>query len=259
MSTEENFHCRPDSDQPTPLTSPTPRTDAKDTFLAGDDLAEAYGELLDFSRQLERELAEARKENENLNASIASIEELHATPGKLEVHIKQHPAMRAAIAKSFAYMVADAPNYTEMKFDMRGSDQWITVTVQKDTGKTPHQKRQEAEAERDQLRAELFRAHADAAQSQNNARRADDWLNEAKRLHGENDTLRAELQRAKEINESVHMERKLQVERANHAETALTAAKSVLWMAEQYADGHAIAETGAEQRELAAAMEIING
>ncbi len=39
----------------------------------------------------------------------------------------------------------------------------------------------------------------------------------------------------------------------------IDAAKSILWMAEQYADGHAIAETGAEQRELEAAMEIING
>ena len=37
----------------------------------------------------------------------------------------------------------------------------------------------------------------------------------------------------------------------------LDAAKSVLWMAEQYAEGHAIAETAAEQRELDAVMEIL--
>jgi len=37
----------------------------------------------------------------------------------------------------------------------------------------------------------------------------------------------------------------------------LKAAKSVLWMAEQFAEGHAIAETGAEQRELDAVMEIL--
>lgn len=46
-----------------------------------------------------------------------------------------------------------------MKFDLcgqyRGKFEWMTVHIQKRNGKTPHQMRQEAERERDELRARL--------------------------------------------------------------------------------------------------------
>jgi len=77
--------------------------------------------------------------------------------GKMDIKIQQDPAMAQWIAKCFASMVAESPNYTEMKFDLcgqyRGKFEWMTVHIQKGNCKTPHQMRQEVERERDELRA----------------------------------------------------------------------------------------------------------
>jgi hypothetical protein len=102
--------------------------------------------------ELRRKLAEAKAELEQFKDGLANLEELHATKSKMEAHIKQHPALRVLVARTFASMVADSPNYTEAKFNIRDTEDWITVTVQKANGKTPHEKRLEAEANCEQLR-----------------------------------------------------------------------------------------------------------
>lgn len=93
-----------------------------------------------------------------LEASMASLVELHATPGAMETRIKTHPALAQYVAQCFANLLADAPNYVEANFDLvvKKDDgaEWITVTVQKGSGKTPHQLRMEAEKQRDEALAD---------------------------------------------------------------------------------------------------------
>jgi hypothetical protein len=94
--------------------------------------------------------------------SMALIEEMHTKPGSMEISIKQNPAQAHWVSQCFAAMVASSPNYTEMKFDLvaRGEKyEWVTVLIQKGNGKTPHQLRQEAERERDELLARLDMAN----------------------------------------------------------------------------------------------------
>lgn len=66
-------------------------------------------------------------------------------------------------------LLDDAPNYSEtvMEFGIAEDPQRYAFTVQKIGKLTPHQARQRAEAERDELRAEVerLRALVDAAQS----------------------------------------------------------------------------------------------
>ncbi len=80
---------------------------------------------------------------------IARLKTLHMTEGGIEMDIKVHPAQKEHIAHCFAAMVADSPNYTEVKYDFYAKKQdgheWVIVTVQKGSGKTPHQLRMEAE------------------------------------------------------------------------------------------------------------------
>jgi hypothetical protein len=90
---------------------------------------------------------------------LAVLKGLDMEEGHMDIKIQQDPALAQWIAKCFASMVADSPNYTEMKFDLfgqyRGKFEWMTVHIQKGNGKTPHQMRQEVERERDELRARL--------------------------------------------------------------------------------------------------------
>ncbi len=87
---------------------------------------------------------------------LAILKGLDMDEDKLDIKIQQDPALAQWISKCFASMVADSPNYTEMKFDLcgqyRGKYEWLTVHIQKGNGKTPHQMRLEAECERDELR-----------------------------------------------------------------------------------------------------------
>ena len=90
--------------------------------------------------------------------SMALIQEMHANPGSMEISIKQNPAQAQWVAQCFAAMVASSINYTELKFDLVAKGErfeWLTVLIQKGTGKTPHTLRMEAEKERDELRAIL--------------------------------------------------------------------------------------------------------
>lgn len=90
---------------------------------------------------------------------LAVLKGLDMDEGKMDIKIQQDPALAQWIGKCFASMVADSPNYTEMKFDIcgqyRGKWEWLTVHIQKGNGKTPHQLRQEAELELAKLKAQL--------------------------------------------------------------------------------------------------------
>ena len=99
----------------------------------------------------------AWRQETDLAESVAILEELHVTPGAMEITVKQRPELAQWVGQCFAEMVASSQNYTEMRFDTRKPEswEWITVTVQKGTGKTPHTLRIDAEKERDELRAIL--------------------------------------------------------------------------------------------------------
>ena len=112
-------------------------------------------------KELVRKLsAWAWQEEIGVTKGVAVIEELHATPGKMEVAIHRKPELARYMAQCFAELVSASPNYTEMKFDIVGDSNygWITVIVQKGNGRTPHQLRQEAELERDALKKLLGRS-----------------------------------------------------------------------------------------------------
>ena len=71
------------------------------------------------------------------------------------------------IARALLAVIGDNPNYVETTLDVGGSDSIavalpgvsLVVTAQRTGAKTPHQLRVEAEAERDQARAELATLH----------------------------------------------------------------------------------------------------
>lgn len=86
---------------------------------------------------------------------LTKLKKLAADENGIEMEIENNPDLAKWIATCFASLVANAPNYTEMQFKTvtkyHGKWDWLTVTIQKLNGKTPHQLRQEAEAERDKL------------------------------------------------------------------------------------------------------------
>ena len=90
---------------------------------------------------------------------MAALKGMNMDEKTLEFRIQQDPAVAQWVAACFASLLAEAPNYNEMRFELmgkyKGKYEWITVTVLKGSGKTPHQLRQEAEKERDELRAKL--------------------------------------------------------------------------------------------------------
>lgn len=89
--------------------------------------------------------------------SLAHIERLHAEPGSMELTLRQNPAMAQWVAHCWAAMLAKSKNYTELRFECAAPDSWdwITVLVKKGSGKTPHQLREQAEKERDELKSQI--------------------------------------------------------------------------------------------------------
>lgn len=91
------------------------------------------------------------------------LKELHVKPGGMEAHIEFNPEVAQWIGKCLAYIVMKSPNYTEMQYQACGRNtefngEWvgpITVTVQKQWGRTPHQLRVKAELQRDELASAL--------------------------------------------------------------------------------------------------------
>lgn len=75
--------------------------------------------------------------------------------GKMELRIQQDPAIAQWVCACFAEMIAKSPNYTEMQFTLdstRGKFERMFVLIQKHNGKSPHQLRQQAQADREELR-----------------------------------------------------------------------------------------------------------
>lgn len=85
------------------------------------------------------------KEIDTANGLI-SLTEMHATPGKLELHLKQNPEVAWMVATSFASILADAPNYTEMQLNHVDTHERFTVTIRREKGKTPNELKVEAES-----------------------------------------------------------------------------------------------------------------
>lgn len=90
---------------------------------------------------------------------MAELKAMNMDGNKMDIKIQTNPDLAYWQAKCFAFMVAQSPNYTEMKFELcgeyKGKYEWMTVLIKKDSGKTPHELRMEAERERDELRRSL--------------------------------------------------------------------------------------------------------
>jgi hypothetical protein len=82
-------------------------------------------------------------------AGIARIRKMHAdaASGKAMVDMDIDPAAQEYILKVLASILVDCENYREAKLVVQGSGQEVVVTILKSTGKTPNEKRLEAEAE----------------------------------------------------------------------------------------------------------------
>ena len=85
----------------------------------------------------------------SVTKGCAILQELSMKEGSMEVKIKQSPGLGEYVGTVFASMVAQSPNYTEMVFETHGKFdgkyEFMTVTVQKHSGKTPHQLRMQAD------------------------------------------------------------------------------------------------------------------
>lgn len=107
-----------------------------------------------------------------VSEGIAKLKKLAMDEKGMEMEIEHDPDLAKHIATCFASLVANAPNYTEMQFKTvakyHGKWDWLTVTIQKLNGKTPHQLRREAEAELE-LANRWIKEHYNAKKNQ--------WLN----------------------------------------------------------------------------------
>lgn len=87
---------------------------------------------------------------------ISRLKTLSMDQEKMEAEIETSHGLAVYIGTILAYEANKAPNYVEMQFKppvVKFKDKWhyITVTIQKHNGKTPHQMRVQAEQERDML------------------------------------------------------------------------------------------------------------
>jgi hypothetical protein len=93
-----------------------------------------------------------------ITEGCAVIEKINSGSGGWDLEIKTNPDLGKAFGQALANMVCSAPNYMEMQFlvnDPKDPFKYVTVLVQKHPGETPHQMRQRAEKERDELKAQL--------------------------------------------------------------------------------------------------------
>lgn len=112
--------------------------------------------LFSLSPYIRKLKAENQELNAKLTAAIAgelTIESIAFKDGKLKASLKSR--ILPLIAQCFFELTESAPNYVECSFYHEPSDQVFLVTAQKSAGKSPHQLRLEAEAERDEAIAEL--------------------------------------------------------------------------------------------------------
>lgn len=112
-----------------------------------------------------RRILELITERDALKAQVdgfVHLRELHATDNQAIAGFAMDPAFQALLIRTLAEIVKDAPNYVEATFHAReevDSTQNVVVTVQKIKGKTPNQKRIEAEEQITKLNGELELAY----------------------------------------------------------------------------------------------------
>ena len=95
-----------------------------------------------------------RKDFADLVEGRVGLAEIAQRNGATEVRVTTEIA--GVMADGFLKLLEDrhAPNYVEMSFKRRGDvDDCVTVTVRRKDGKTPHQLRALAEADRDKIKA----------------------------------------------------------------------------------------------------------
>lgn len=117
--------------------------------------------MKDIFRAVVRRLSRwAWKYERSVCDELIFIKGLNANENGIELEIEQNPELAQWVVKCLASLVFETPNYNEIKLTTSGNYlgkfEWITVTIQKGTGKTPHQLRLEAEHERDALKAKLM-------------------------------------------------------------------------------------------------------
>lgn len=120
-------------------------------------IAELESEKFDQSKEsteLAAQLLEAQErigELEGMIETPPTLEEMIYRNGELKIELR-HPFAVQAMAASFMDTLGEAPNYAEAHLTDTKTRTPLTVTVQKVSGKTPHQLRIEAESERDKAR-----------------------------------------------------------------------------------------------------------
>lgn len=103
-----------------------------------------------------------RKADE-LNAALSAVTaERDRLRGENE-RLKARPEQALTEALGERLMQSSPENYIETTFGVDGTDEDIVVTLRRSAGKTPHELRLEAEAERDRLRAEVEALRKDAS------------------------------------------------------------------------------------------------
>lgn len=116
-------------------------------------LEDRFFSLSPYVRQLK---AENNELNAKLTAAIAgelTVESIYLKDGKLKISLKSK--ILPLIAQCFFELTEAAENYVECSFYHQPSGQVFLLTAQKAHGKSPHQLRIEAEAQRDEAIAKV--------------------------------------------------------------------------------------------------------
>lgn len=105
---------------------------------------------------LRRISAWAWKEEIEIADGLVLIKKLNLEPGAMRVEIEHNPEHAQWVIQCLASCLTNAKNYAEATFKYPSDEyEFITVLIKKWNGKTPHQLRVEAEAERDALKERL--------------------------------------------------------------------------------------------------------
>jgi hypothetical protein len=160
-----------------PTTPEQPQTEAERLAQWLVRCAESIEQInaADMLRALAAELAQARAENSELREGLCKgldektmLTDLGVRDGGLFAQVEGGAAGVLAAAFAEQFTQAGGVNYVEVSFSHPKTGP-LTVTLQRCAGKTPHQLRAVAEAERDQARAELAQARAELKRLQDKA------------------------------------------------------------------------------------------
>ena len=124
-------------------------------------------------------------------AGIVQIAAIHSEGSKAQIDLEFSPEMEEYLVKCLAGMLVGCENYREAKLVLLdGSGQEIIVTIMKGNGKTPHQKRQEAEAEVERQKQRIKELEADLAKKMDDhSRRIDNILAKSDQIFAASDEM----------------------------------------------------------------------